>query len=74
MKEGCYRTPDNSNLLGPSKKVQVPRREFEENSRKLGKRKWDGGGMKLSCTLHFTRKGSKGFIDLLKKELVTKLD
>ena len=28
--------------------------------------------MKLSCTLHFTRKASKGFIDLLKKELSNK--
>lgn len=54
MKEGCYRTPDNSNLLGPSKKVQVPRREFKENSRKLGNKEmgWGRNEIIMHTSLH----------------------
>ena len=59
-------TADNSNLQGKSKKVRVT----GSSKLILEKRNWDGGGMQISCSLHF--KGSKIYTAILKKELNNK--
>ena len=59
-------TPDNSNLQGKSKKVRV----IESSKLILEKRKWGGGEMQISYSLHF--KGSKIYTAILKKELNNK--